>query len=82
MGNSYTFTTGGNIQSGSIIRSEDFTTEYTALQSAFDGTGGHSHDGTAGEGGAHNEARSRANILTIASTAIELGTEQVQEVYL
>jgi hypothetical protein len=74
MGNSYTFTTGGNIQSGSIIRSEDFTTEYTALQSAFDGTGGHSHDGTAGEGGPITKLGPGANILTIASTAIELGT--------
>lgn len=51
MGNSYTFTTGGNIQSGSIVRAEDFTTEYTALQSAFDSSSGHSHDGTTGEGG-------------------------------
>jgi len=50
MANSYTFTTGGNIQSGSIIRAEDFTTEFNALQGAFDSSGGHKHSGDAGEG--------------------------------
>jgi len=69
MGNSYTFTTSGNIQSGSIVRAEDFTTEYTALQSAFDSSSGHSHDGTAGEGG-RIETVGPAGQLVVTASAL------------
>ena len=69
MGNQYTFTTGGNIQSGSIVRAEDFTTEYTALQSAFDGSSGHTHDGTTGEGG-RIEVVGPAGQLVVTASAL------------
>tara|TARA_R100001443_G_C3363300_1_gene179459 strand:- start:932 stop:2884 length:1953 start_codon:yes stop_codon:yes gene_type:complete len=80
MGNSYTFGSGGNIQSGSIIRAQDFTTEFTNLNSAFDGTGGHTHDGTAGEGGRILEIGPAGQIVVDANTikqssskALEIG---------
>ena len=69
MGNSYTFTTGGNIQSGSIIRAEDFTSEFNALQSAFDGSGGHKHNGDAGEGG-RVEVVGPAGQLVVTASAL------------
>jgi len=80
MGNSYTFGSGGNIQSGSIIRAQDFTTEFTNLNSAFDGTGGHIHDGTAGEGGRILEIGPAGQVVVDANTikqssskALEIG---------
>ena len=80
MGNSYTFGSGGNIQSGSIIRAQDFTTEFTNLNSAFDGTGGHTHDGTAGEGGRILEIGPAGQVVVDANTikqssskALEIG---------
>ena len=69
MGNSYTFTTGGNIQSGSIIRAEDFTSEFNALQSAFDSSGGHKHNGDAGEGG-RVEVVGPAGQLVVTASAL------------
>ena len=69
MGNSYTFTTGGNIQSGSIIRAEDFTTEFNALQGAFDSSSGHKHNGDAGEGG-RIEVVGPAGQLVVTSSAL------------
>jgi len=40
-----------NIADGNVINAADFDGEFDAIVSAF-GTGGHTHDGTAGEGGA------------------------------
>lgn len=42
--------TQNNIANGNVIDADDFDAEYNALESAFDASSGHKHDGTAGEG--------------------------------
>ena len=42
--------TGNNIADGNVINASDLDGEFDALQSAFNGSTGHSHDGTTGEG--------------------------------
>lgn len=42
--------TQNNIANGNVIDADDFDAEYNALESAFDASAGHKHDGTAGEG--------------------------------
>lgn len=51
MGTGYTRNdTGNNIADGNVINASDLDGEFDALQSAFNGSTGHSHDGTTGEG--------------------------------
>ena len=51
MGNGYTRNdTANNIADGNVINASDLDGEFDKLQTAFDGTSGHSHDGTSGEG--------------------------------
>ena len=51
MGTAYTRTdTADNIADGNVINASDLDGEFNALQAAFDGGSGHTHDGTAGEG--------------------------------
>ncbi len=40
-----------NIADGNIINASDFDGEYDAIEAAFNSSSGHTHDGTAGEGG-------------------------------
>ena len=42
--------TNDNIATGKVINASDFDNEYNAIQSAFDASSGHKHDGTAAEG--------------------------------
>jgi hypothetical protein len=42
--------TGDNIATGKVINASDFDNEYNALESAFNNSSGHKHDGTAAEG--------------------------------
>jgi len=51
MGTSYTRQQSSNITDGSVIEASHFNSEYNQLESAFAASTGHSHDGTAGEGG-------------------------------
>ena len=51
MGTAYTKTSPTNFVDGETINASDFTTEFDAIDAAFE-TGGHQHDGTDGEGGA------------------------------
>ena len=52
MGNGYTRNdTINNIADGNIINAADFDGEYDAIESAFNSSTGHTHDGTSGEGG-------------------------------
>ena len=52
MGTGYTRNdTANNIADGNVINAADFDGEYDAIESAFNATSGHTHDGTAGEGG-------------------------------
>lgn len=50
MGNSYTRQSAASIITGAIVQAAPLNDEFNALQSAFDGSAGHSHDGTTGEG--------------------------------
>jgi len=51
MGTGYTRNdTGNNIADGNVINASDLDGEFDAIQSAFNGSTGHSHDGTTGEG--------------------------------
>jgi len=51
MGTSYTRQQSSNITDGSVIEASHLNTEYNQIESAFAASTGHSHDGTAGEGG-------------------------------
>jgi len=42
--------TANNIANGNVIDADDFDAEYNAVESAFNASSGHRHDGTAGEG--------------------------------
>ena len=42
--------TANNIADGNVINASDLDGEFDALQAAFNGSTGHSHDGTSGEG--------------------------------
>jgi len=51
MGTGYTRNdTANNIADGNVINASDLDGEFDAVQAAFNGTTGHSHDGTSGEG--------------------------------
>lgn len=51
MGTGYTRNdTANNIADGNVINASDLDGEFDAIQSAFNGSSGHSHDGTTGEG--------------------------------
>jgi hypothetical protein len=57
MGTGYTRNdTANNIADGNVINASDLDGEFDAIQAAFNGTTGHSHDGTAGEGPQINTA--------------------------
>jgi len=46
----YTRQAAANIVTGGVIDAADFNSEYNAIEAAFNGSTGHSHDGTAGNG--------------------------------
>ena len=53
MGTGYTRNdTSNNIADGNVINASDLDGEFDAIQSAFNGSSGHTHDGTTGEGSA------------------------------
>ena len=52
MGTGYTRNdTANNIADGNVINAADFDGEYDAIEAAFNSSSGHTHDGTASEGG-------------------------------
>src|SRR6056300_1908527 len=69
MGTGYTRNdTANNIADGNVINASDLDGEFDAIQSAFSGTTGHSHDGTTGEG-------PQIDTAGIANDAVTLGTK-------
>ena len=66
MGTAYTKTSPTNFVDGETIQASDFTTEFDAIDAAFE-TGGHQHDGTDGEGGAIEKLLS--NTITFGTGA-------------
>jgi hypothetical protein len=69
MGTGYTRNdTVNNIADGNVINASDLDGEFDAIQSAFDASTGHSHDGTTGEG-------PQIDTAGIANDAVTLGTK-------
>ena len=69
MGTGYTRNdTPNNIADGNVINASDLDGEFDAIQSAFNATTGHSHDGTSGEG-------PQIDTGGIADDAVTLGTK-------
>ncbi len=87
MGTGYTRNdTADNIADGNIINASDLDGEFDALQSAFDNSSGHTHDGTAGEGapvekvGPNQEVVVTAAVLRpAANNTIDLGVQTTNE---
>ena len=86
MGTGYTRNdTANNIADGNVINAADFDGEYDAIEAAFNSSTGHTHDGTAAEGGAITVI-GPAQQLVATSTAInpstnaglDLGTSSLQ----
>ena len=70
MGNGYTRNdTANNIADGNVINASDLDGEFDKLQTAFDGSSGHSHDGTSGEGPQIAAGGIASNAVTTAKIA-------------
>ena len=81
----YTRQAAANIATGSVIDADDFNDEYNQIQSAFNASTGHTHDGTAAEGapiekiGPSQDVVCTASVLRPKTTnAIDLGTTALQ----
>ncbi len=81
----YTRQAAANIATGSVIDADDFNDEYNQIQSAFNASTGHTHDGTAAEGapiekiGPSQDVVCTAALLRPKTTnTIDLGTTSLQ----
>ena len=81
----YTRQASANITTGSVIDADDFNDEYNQIQSAFNASTGHTHDGTASEGAPIEKIGPSQDIVATASTlrpkntnAVDLGTAALQ----
>ena len=81
----YTRQAAANIATGSVIDADDFNDEYNQIQSAFNASTGHTHDGTAAEGapietiGPSQDIVATASVLRPKTTnTIDLGTTALQ----
>ena len=78
--------TSNNIAEGNVIRASDLDGEFDAVQTAFNSSSGHTHDGTSGEGGPITKLGPSQNVTvsasllgpTSADDTIDLGTSSVQ----
>jgi hypothetical protein len=84
MGTGYTRNdTANNIADGNVINASDLDGEFDAVQAAFNGTTGHSHDGTSGEGpqiaagGIASNAVTTAKILDANVTLAKMAANSV-----
>ena len=81
----YTRQAAANITTGSVIDADDFNDEYNQIQSAFNASTGHTHDGTAAEGAAIEKIGPSQDIVATASVlrpkttnTVDLGTTALQ----
>ena len=77
--------TANNIANGNVIDADDFDAEYNQLESAFNASSGHSHDGTAGEGApitkvgpSQDLVVSATQVLPKTTNTLDLGSASVQ----
>ena len=73
--------TANNIANGNVIDADDFDAEYNAVESAFNASTGHKHDGTAGEGApitvvgpSQDLIVSGSNVLPKTTNTLDLGS--------
>jgi len=86
MGTGYTRKdTSDNISDGNIINASDLDLEFDGLQSAFDNTTGHTHDGTDGEGAPIEKVGPAQDIVVTATVlrpksdnTVDLGTSLLE----
>ena len=81
----YTRQATANITTGSVIDADDFNDEYNQVQSAFNSSTGHTHDGTAAEGAPIEKIGPSQDIVATASVlrpktnnTVDLGTQALQ----
>ena len=81
----YTRQATANIATVSVIDADDFNNEYNQIESAFNASTGHSHDGTAAEGSAIEKIGPSQDIVATASVlrpkttnVMDLGTSVLQ----
>jgi len=74
MGTGYTRQSSAEIVDGQIADASDFNNEFNQLQSAFDATAGHSHDGTAGEGPIITVPGGGTGVATLTDGGVLLGS--------
>jgi hypothetical protein len=67
MGTGYTRQSDAEIDDGLVIEAEDLDNEFDAIQAAFNGTTGHAHDGTSGEGPKISLTTSVTGVLPVAN---------------
>lgn len=86
MGTGYTRNdTANNIADGNVINAADFDGEYDAIEAAFNSSSGHTHDGTAAEGGAITVIGPAQQLVATATSinpstnaGLDLGTTSLQ----
>ena len=81
----YTRQAAANIVTGSVVDADDFNDEYNQVQSAFNASTGHTHDGTASEGAPIETIGPSQDIVATAAAlrpkttnAVDLGTTALQ----
>jgi len=81
----YTRQATANITTGSVIDADDFNDEYNQIQSAFNASTGHTHDGTAAEGAPIETIGPSQDLVVTASqirpktsNTLDLGTTALQ----
>ena len=81
----YTRQATANIATGSVIDADDFNDEYNQVESAFNASTGHTHDGTAAEGAPIEKVGPSQDLVITASqvrpkttNALDLGTSALQ----
>ena len=77
--------TANNIANGNVIDADDFDAEYNAVESAFNASTGHKHDGTAGEGAPITKVGPSQDLVVSATTVnpkttntLDLGTSSIE----
>jgi len=86
MGTGYTRAdTGNNIANGNVIDADDLDNEFNAVESSFNASSGHTHDGTAAEGAPIEVIGPSQDIVATVSVlrpktnnAIDLGTTSLK----
>ena len=86
MGTGYTRTdSANNIADGNVINAADFDGEYDAIETAFNATSGHTHDGTSAEGGpvtvlgpVQDFVASSTDIKPKTDNTLDIGTSSLQ----